>query len=67
MKQIEVALKRPFKLSQLKWRKGQGNSGDLSLYYRKGCNGQTRSGIRNRRLGYKLRLHRWTYGLSFDL
>ena len=29
MKQIEVALKRPFKLSQLKWRKGQGNSGDL--------------------------------------
>ena len=29
MKQIEVACKRPFKLSQLKWRKGQGNSGDL--------------------------------------
>ena len=29
MKQIEVALKRPFKLSQLKWRKGQGNSGEL--------------------------------------
>ena len=29
MKQIEVALKRPFKLSQLKWRKGQGGSGDL--------------------------------------
>jgi len=29
VKQIEVALKRPFKLSQLKWRKGQGGSGDL--------------------------------------
>ncbi len=29
MKQIEVALKRPFKLSQLKWRKGQGGSGEL--------------------------------------
>ena len=29
MKQIEVALKRPFKLSQLKWRKGQGASGEL--------------------------------------
>ena len=29
MNRAEVALKRPFKLSQLKWRKGQGGSGDL--------------------------------------
>ena len=29
MKKVEFALKRPFALSQLKWRKGQGGSGEL--------------------------------------
>ena len=29
MKKVEVALKRPFDPSKLKWRKGQGGSGDL--------------------------------------
>jgi hypothetical protein len=29
MNKIEIALKRPFPYNKLRWRKGQGNSGDL--------------------------------------